>query len=207
MDIVQVIGFLISLLVLFFFMVKSIREERYRRQHPEEYRKEKEEQTKKLKEFLRSLEVDMEDQDQFKAPAKPAPPVLPARSKQKKGSAQTKNEAVGSKPKSDDTRTSIADWSLKTNIEERQLKTNIEDRQLKTNIEDHQFKTTIETRYHDPFGQRVVPLDVRKQAAAPSYHVIGREGDARGKKLLSSLKSPKQMVILHEIIGKPKAFQ
>lgn len=43
-----------------------------------------------------------------------------------------------------------------------------------------------------------------KETTAPAYEVTGRNEPSEASRLLSRLKSKKEMVILHEIIGPPK---
>lgn len=81
-----------------------------------------------------------------------------------------------------------------------------EDSLFKTSIELREFKSSLENRYDDPYGAREKPVDLNQPAEAPSYEVIGKEGHSKGQRLLSRLKSKKEMVILSEIMGKPKGF-
>lgn len=77
MDLIQLIGFLISVLAVFVLVTKKIRDERHRKQHPEEFAREEEEKEERLRAFLKSLDVEMEEQKNYSPPPPPRekPPV------------------------------------------------------------------------------------------------------------------------------------
>lgn len=58
---VEWIGFLISVTFLLFLLLRGVWETRQRNQNPEEYYKEQRLKQKRYKEFLKSMEIDVED--------------------------------------------------------------------------------------------------------------------------------------------------
>lgn len=75
MNFIEMIGFIVSLLALFVITAKKAYDERQRRANPELYEREEREQNEKLKAFLHSIDMDMEE------PVAPLPP--PSRSQQR----------------------------------------------------------------------------------------------------------------------------
>ncbi len=73
MNFVEFIGFVIVILAMFFILIRRAMEERRRRKYPELFEKEEQEREKALKEFLRGLNVDVEEVEELK----PEPPPLP----------------------------------------------------------------------------------------------------------------------------------
>ncbi len=179
MDLSDIIGYIISALALFYFMGRGSKKRENEPKH------EQDDQAQKLKDFLRSLEVDMEDQKQFKPPAQPKPAVVPQIPKKK--------------------------------VEASQIPVKFENKTFKPAIETQKLKTAAYHDYEDPYKHYVDPYKkyedtykVKKVASdignAPSYQVSGKEGISRADRLLSQLQSKKQMVLLHEIFGKPKGL-
>lgn len=64
MTLIEFIGFLITLTAMTFLVFRNAWEQRRKRSHPEEYRSEKDKQEQTLKEFLKSLDVDMKETDE-----------------------------------------------------------------------------------------------------------------------------------------------
>lgn len=98
-------------------------------------------------------------------------------------------------------------YHQRSTIEDRRLKSSIEERKFQTSIESRNFSTNIESKYDDPYGKRTTVLNLKDQASAPSYEVIGRAGNSRATSLIGALKSKKDMVILREILSPPKSMQ
>lgn len=86
-------------------------------------------------------------------------------------------------------------------------KVDLHEHQFQTAIEQRSFKTTLDARYADPYGQRTAVLDVGSQAHAPTYNVIGQQGNSKANRLLSTLRNKQEMVILQEIINPPKSLR
>jgi hypothetical protein len=64
MNLIEFIGFLITMSAMTFLILRRIWEERQKRSHPEEYDKKKEHQEANLKQFLKSLDIDMNDDEE-----------------------------------------------------------------------------------------------------------------------------------------------
>lgn len=63
MDITEIIGFLISLGFLLFLFLKQGWDASARKKHPEEYAKKQREKEKRLKEFMKSMDIQVEEDD------------------------------------------------------------------------------------------------------------------------------------------------
>src|SRR5690349_21021028 len=68
MDFTQIVGFLVTMAAIIYMFIKRAQDMR-KRSH--EHEEEGEHQEEKLKDFLRSLEIDMEDSEDFRPPPKP----------------------------------------------------------------------------------------------------------------------------------------
>lgn len=167
MDFSDLIGYIITILALFYFMRGGSRNSQ---PEPEE---DPDEQAQKLKDFLRSIDIDMQNEDQFKPPSKPKPPIVPQIPKKK-----------------------VQPPALKP-VAQREFKSAIENRKLETAV----FKEY--ESYEDTYQAQKVSSHIGN---APVYEVSGKEGASRADRLLSRLQSKKQMVLFHEIFGKPKGL-
>lgn len=141
MNFVEFLGFIVSLAAFIILAYKRARDAR--RQQPDEYHLDSDEQDKKLREFLKSLDVEVEEEKPL-----PRPPV--------KRKAAPKPPVPASQP--------------------------------------YEFTTTQFKAYQ--------PL-----LKAEKYEVIREAPPSRGQKLLQSLPSRKNMLIIHEIFGPPKSLQ
>ena len=74
MTFIEFIGFIITMIALFFLMMKRAWEERYRREHPEEFEEEEAERKQALREFLQELDIDIEDLREEEPEPEPPPP-------------------------------------------------------------------------------------------------------------------------------------
>lgn len=72
MNLIEFIGFLISLLAVIVLMTKRRQIERYKKEHPEEFEKEELQKEEALKAFLKTLNIEMEEEKK----ATPAPPAV-----------------------------------------------------------------------------------------------------------------------------------
>lgn len=83
MSLVEFIGFVISMAALIFLFFKRVSEERYRRQHPEEIAEEEHEKELALKEFMKTMHIDIGEEEKIVPPPKPVathpsrPPAIP----------------------------------------------------------------------------------------------------------------------------------
>lgn len=67
-------------------------------------------------------------------------------------------------------------------------------------IEKRKLKTSVEDR-------KLAPQQLASVQAAEAYEVIKRKKSSRGLSLINSLKQPRDMFILNEIINKPLALR
>lgn len=92
MDIIQFIGFLVSLVAIIVLTGKHLHDERRRKQNPEEYAKEQTAKEERLHSFLKSLEGDMQER---KSPTPlPKPKKVTPRPAAQKKVEPVKKEAV-----------------------------------------------------------------------------------------------------------------
>lgn len=189
MDFSQYIGFIISFLALAFLLFQRIREERYRRNHPQEYEAAKRKKEEQMKAFLRSLEVGEGAAPSSQPLPKPLAPLLAKKKKEiPPPAAHLSAAAVQSRRVVDD------DFRFQPTLEGRHQKTAIEERT---------FKTKIEDRYKDPFGDHIVSIDLRQKGHPDSYQVISKQTSSPVSRLIKGLPSQKEMVILYEVFGRP----
>ena len=186
MSFIEFIGFVISMVALIFLFSKKIFDQRRARLNPEESEREEEEQKRNLKEFLRSLEIDMEDQEQFKPPP-PPPKITPPQPPKERPRGQQKPRPASR----------VLNDPFKAKLEQRQFETAIEKRGFKTNIED---------RFYQSFDERLLSSDFRK-ASTDAYDVILFDQTPRIQHLVGQLPSLREMIIIREIIGPPKGLQ
>ena len=177
MDFTQFLGFLIAVGAMFFLMVRRAMEEVKRRKNPELYEAEQRKQKDVLKNFLKSLEVDMEEDEEVPAISKrrveppPPPPAMVKKQKPKRASE---------------------DYKFTDKLENYKPEPSIEKRKLKTNIED---------RYRDFSGERVI------SGQRDAYALKKMEQPSRAHQLLTQVQNKKNMVILYEILHKPKGLR
>lgn len=184
MDPSDFIGFIISLLALAYLFIRNRSQARQRREHPEMYKGE-DEQEDALREFLKSMDMPVDE--------KPKPVVRRPEAIQPK----VKKVNAHSKPWKSD----IEERRMHSEVEQRRLKSAIDDRRLKTVTEERRLESALENRYADPYGE----TDVGKNA--PSYEVIqGPSQRSRVQRILEELPTKKQIVILNEILNRPKGF-
>ena len=187
MDISQIIGFIISVLAILYIVTKRVKEERLRKEHPEEYEKEQQKQEANLKQFLKSLDVEMEDK-KMNPPPKPVQKLTASQA-----SKTVKKENLPPKPQ----RIVSDEFIYKSDLDNVHLKNDISQRKIHSHIED---------KYTDIYGERVVSVDLR-EVSNRTYEVIQKIRVSRGEKLLQSMPTKKNMVILYEIYGTPKGLQ
>lgn len=77
MDWSQVIGFIISVLALAFLILRNAWQERSRQQNPEEYARNEKNREKRLKDLLRTMDIEIEDEEEEEPQTPPQPPPRP----------------------------------------------------------------------------------------------------------------------------------
>lgn len=143
---------------------------------------------KALRDFLHSLEGDMIEGEE-QPPPKPvhrAPPPAPLKQ-------EVRQEVK--KPH----RTLHDAYSLKTKLETFQPKTAVEERQLNLKVTQEQF---------DAFGNQL--FDVNEELVnrtEDSYKLVQEKTQTRLQKIVQGLPSKREMIVLQEIMGPPKALR
>lgn len=185
MTFIEMIGFVISLGALFVLAAKKAYDERRRRANPEEYEREEKAQAEKLKAFLHSIDRDMEESEDFEPEPKPIhrKPIPQHKQPQKLQQLAVNHGKVVSP------------------IENRKLNVSIEKQKARP-------KSINDDVYNIPVGPSNA-TGVHKQREKDAYDIkkVGEIKSNRALDIISGLKSRKDMVILQEIIGKPKALQ
>lgn len=181
MSFVEFIGFIISLVAMIFLVTKRFMEERKRRLNPEEYARKEEEQEANLRRFLKSINVDSEDEEEFSPPPHPknrysqVPPPAPHQPLIRLRETQ-KQPPVPPKKTSG---FNAGNYGSETACDK------------KRNLAAAQ---TSHVLHHD-----LKPAD--------SYEVIRIETVSPAISLLNSLKSSKDMLIIKEIFDKPLSMR
>lgn len=171
------IGFFIA---LFFLLVSALvrrREKREREEHPEKYKEQDAQETAMLKELLQGLDMQAEGTPPPKKKKAPPPRPLP---KQKR--EQEPRRRVGDQ------------YEFEGGLDSRHQGSAITERALDLSIDEHTGESHFSDKYED-----VPHADVWKAR--------GRKGASRAHRLLDGMKSKRDIIVFHEIIGPPKADQ
>lgn len=190
MTLIEFIGFLVSIFTLFFLYIKKNREERRRRQHPEQNESEEAGSEDALKDFLRSLEMDMDEMEenqkkQIRQP--PSPPPLPPVVNPKKTSTKPEKR-------------------LRTVQDEFSYKTKIEDFRQVSAVEERNFQPGITNKQFEDFGAHVVSEDLNVKNAR-AYQITDSLTESRLSKFVHQIPSRRDLLIYQEIMMRPKAFR
>lgn len=185
MEASDVIGFIVSVLAMLFVFARHIFSRRYRQQHPQEAELEDRKQKETLKNFLKSLDVEMDELDEEEEMEARRP--LPLLKKEPPPPPRLEE-----KPKSQ--RNVQDDFRFQTKVEQRRFETSVEQRRL---------ETAVEKRKRD-FGANIISPDLLHSFDA--YAHAKAQKPSKAANLVSRLGSKKDMVILQEILNPPKAF-
>lgn len=147
MDVVQWIGFFISVMAMFFLLSRG-KQQRHAEENPEAIEQARRDKEKHLRRMLKSLDIDVEDDEEEKIPAKPS-----------RRSPQVNTIAPVVKPP----------------------------------------MPTV--------NARIESSQPAKRKSQRKVAIVQQRGASRGKKLLQHIHSPKDMIILRELIGPPKGSQ
>ncbi len=174
----DLIGFVISILALIYIMFKQAKGRGSSDMEEGQPASDKREQA--LHEFLKSLEGDLEEEEEHPKRLPPKPVIPPPPKPQPKPKIQ---------------RTVSDDFHFKTDIKD--FKTDIEHRNLMIDIGQAQF---------DEYGNKVVSADLQMQGQQ-AYRIISTVEKSRLKSLLQTLPSKRDMLIYQEVMGRPKALR
>lgn len=188
MTLLEFIGFIVSMLALAVLMIKKVLDERHRRANPELYEREEQEQAERLRAFLNAVHDDMQSDTlspQPKERVRETPYEISRQQpyQQKSPKRTVKDEFAFSSP--------IADRKLTSNVEKRKL------------------KSTFDDTYHGPGSDRVVSRDLAPPSAKDAYQLKPARsfGPNRALKTISHLKSRRDLIVIHEILDKPKGLK
>jgi len=182
-NLIEFIGFIITILAMFVILIRRSMEERRRRQNPELYEQEEEDREKALKEFLRTmnLEVDEIPGEEERPPPPPPPPKKPP------------------EPKPTRPRRLVRDAY--------ELESSLDDYERTSGIESHIRETEVGKTEFGQIGHDVTTGDLFMQPSLGAYDIIAGVEGTRASHILSRLDDPTDMIVYHEIIGKPRALQ
>lgn len=182
MDFSEVVGFLITMAAIIYMFIKRSQDARKRSQTHDEPEDGEHHQAEKLDDFLKSLEIDMKESGDFKPPPKPKVSKPEPRAAYHKAPPPRPLQ----KQEKSKFRSSIEDFKMKTNIEERKLKVN------------------SKNKYEGEYGDHLLSSQF-KGNKIPG--LIGYKRASRIAKLIHQLPSKKDIVLLHEVLDKPKGFK
>jgi len=187
MEISQVFGFLIALSAIIYSIVAEKRGAKNRGKDPAQAAEEKQARKHDLQNFLKSLELDMQEDEEEVNPR----PIRKEKPK-KLAALQRKSALINKKPPAD-------------NPAE---KNRLFDQEPFVSGGEYALGaySISQQEFHDPFGKVQGPVNLSRATEAGDYQVIGKAENARISKLLEGIPSKRQLVILQEIIGKPKGL-
>lgn len=195
MSFVEFLGLIISFIALFVLSIKQKRETRRKREHPELYEKEMNQRQQSLKELFHSMNIELEEErpkperrrrsweeeDEEEEEQPQAAKPLPKRHHQQQPKAPPR--MVGSQ------------YALKYQLDRFKQVRPIDQRHLKSAIDQRRI------------GRQVVSQDMQSATYTDAYALVKQTTSSRALELLRSLKSPRDMVILHEILSQPKGLR
>lgn len=196
MNLIEFIGFIVSLLAMLVLMVKKRSDERRRRANPEEYERQEMEQADKLKSFLKSINEDMENDEHLNPEVHRKDHLSPA--------------SVGTFPQVPKQTSPSEPHRIAGDQGHYKFTTKIEERKLQTNSEKHRLKSSLsglDKNYKFSTGSQTVSTDMIAQNERDAYSLKKPMRINRAAIVLSHLKSRKDMVILHEVISAPKGLR
>jgi hypothetical protein len=186
MDIFQFVGFLVSVAAIIFIFIRRALENWQRKHHPEEYTAEARKKHEALKQLMRDLGVEEQEEEEIEEEEiliKPNPPPL-------------RPENIRSIPQHTPGRTVQDEFRFEDRIRQRKLDTLVDKRHMQTEIEKRKPLFSED---------RLVSPDLKYHKDA--YAFTQRVTLSRGRKLISSLRSKKDMIVLQEILDKPKSLR
>lgn len=131
---------------------------------------EEQEQNERLKDFLKSLDIDLGGEEEpVRLPPPPPPKPAPA-PPQITPQPQAAKKFVAYK---------------------------------ETEVESYKQQSAYATRKLSASKAKLEQTASRYQEMANDYHMIQVQKPSRGRKILFSLSSPKDMIVLHEILSRP----
>ncbi|MEM1283098.1 MAG: hypothetical protein AAGG81_06045 [Chlamydiota bacterium] len=188
MNLIEFIGFIITMILVIYLSSKRAIEDRKRRLDPNY---DEGEEDDNFREMVHLLNLSPEDVKALERELKgePAQPPPPPNVMQQKTKTAAKKRV---------TRTLSDQYALRTNIENFKQRSKVAERE---------FDTKIDHRYEKP-RKPIITQSLRVEPERDPYATIGLGSKkTRIKQILDSLESKNNMIILHEIIDKPKALK
>ena len=184
MNLIEFIGFVSTIIAMFVILIRRSMIERRRKENPELYQQEEEDKEHALREFLHSMNIEVEDKQVYEEPAPPPPPP--------------EEKPIPKKP--DRPKRLVRDtFELERRIEKYEKTRGVESRSLEeTEVGKIEFRE---------LGQEIVTDDLFLDTGIGAYEIDQKREEPRVRKMLENLKHPSDMVIYHEVLGKPKALQ
>lgn len=184
MNILEFIGFIVSLITFIFLLYRKIRDEILRKNHPE---LEEQEEQDKLQAFLDSLDMDESDQVVKPKPLPPPPPPAPLNL-----SVKVRKDYKAYQPSLSSTLQAPPevkkDYAFHANMDAYRQKSDVDLVSRGTTLEQRMKKSQVVSKQY---------------RSDEGYHEIERAKPARARKLIASLKSKKDLIILHELLSRP----
>ena len=195
MSLIEFIGFIISFIAMIVLFFRRTIERRRQAQNPEYYEQLEQRKEANLREMLRALDVQYEprneeDEDEEEEDDLPS-------SSYSTGQPATPYSLDLKKP-----RRSVRD--------EFQYRSKMESYKPQTVLEKRRLQTNIEERYKSlPFGAHIVSSDMEEEMEGHSnpYSLQKVARKNRINQVLAGLDSKKDIILMQEVIGPPKALR
>ncbi len=184
MDFSQVVGFLVTMAAIVYMFVKRA-QDLHKRSQAQDNDPHEEHHQHTLHDFLKSLDTDMEESEDFKPSSKDKfvkPEPLPVYHKKKHES----------KP------------SNKYDFTQEKFKSGLDGFQTKTNIDERKLNINIKNKYDHADGEHLLSSQFRGEKMP---HLIGYRRSSRIKSLIRNIPSKKDLVLIHEVLDQPKGFK
>ena len=179
MNWVELISFLVMVVAMTVIVYRRMKEEKRRREHPEEFADEEKREQERLRDFLRTMDIEPEKEEEPQPQPEPVqPPPSP----------EAAQESPFGRPRED--------------FFEPELETIT----FTTDVEQQRYIAKTGRGFERPFGEIERDLAEKYGDTDPLYALEEGEELSMAAKALYRLPTPKDMVILAEIFGKPRGW-
>ncbi len=192
MSFIEFIGFVLSLLLMTFIVIRNIWQSVQRQRHPQEQAESEVKKQTTLKQFLEALAGDMQE------------PVEHSRKTDAGRSLNTtpgRDRSIGERgdePLDKPHRMLKDDFRFQTKMDKFQSKNAIETRTLQNAIEKREASFDFDN---------VVSEELRIAAVDSAYDIVASKRGARVNTILQRLQSKKDLVVYQEVFGTPKGLK
>lgn len=180
MNLIELIGFIFSMLVMVILMINKVRAERRRLANPEEYEREEQEQAEELRRFLLEVEGNDDEESPYVNFSKEVRNESRERSREER-----RENFYKTAPSNDQMRFSRA-------LEKRKFESSVEKRALQSSLDERY--STKENRGYAP-------------QANDAYAIVQTYRTSRASNTIAQVGSLKKMIILKEIMSPPKSLR